>query len=120
MGSDNAENVHLYGRPVEWKSKIAITIVGSVMWELIEPVTPDDLFGQFLAKRGGVGGIHHIAVATPDYRKVVEDQARQGKEPILSGSFGGVEVQYLDTEGELGVILEVFSKMPDGVDLPSG
>lgn len=120
VGAENTANVRLYGRPLEWKSKIAVTMVGSVMWELIQPIDPNDLFGQFLAQRGGVGGVHHIAVATPDYRKVVEDHARHGNEPILSGTFSGVEVQYLDTERELGVILEVFSHLPEGIEQPSG
>ena len=88
VGSENAVNVRLRGRPVEWKSKIAVTIVGSVMWELIQPVDPDDLFGQFLAERGGVGGVHHIAVATPDYGRVLEEQSMRGASPILSGTFG--------------------------------
>jgi len=120
VGAENTANVRLHGRPLEWKSRIAVTMVGSVMWELIQPIDPNDLFGQFLAQRGGVGGVHHIAVATPDYRKVVEDHARRGNEPILSGTFSGVEVQYLDTEGELGVILEVFSHLPEGIEQPSG
>jgi methylmalonyl-CoA/ethylmalonyl-CoA epimerase len=120
IGSENTENVRLHGRPLEWKSKIAITMVGSVMWELIQPVEPGDLFGQFLAQRGGIGGVHHIAVATPDYRKVVNDQAQRGIPPILSGTFSGVEVQYLDSERELGVILEVFSHLPEGIEQPGG
>lgn len=117
IGSENTRDVRLQGRPLDWKSKIAITMVGEVMWELIQPVSPDDLFGQFLAQRNGVGGVHHIAVATPDYRKVVEDHAQHGAVPILSGTFSGVEVQYLDTERDLGVILEVFSHLPEGVGL---
>lgn len=120
IGSEDTADVRLHGRPLEWKSKIAITMVGSVMWELIQPVADDDLFGQFLAQRDGVGGVHHIAVATPDYRKVVDDQAQRGNRPILSGTFSGVEVQYLDTERELGVILEVFSHLPEGIEQPGG
>jgi methylmalonyl-CoA/ethylmalonyl-CoA epimerase len=120
VGSENAQDVRLHGRPVEWKSKIAVTIVGSVMWELIQPVDENDLFGRFLAERGGVGGVHHIAVATPDYQRVVREQAARGNQPILSGTFSGVEVQYLSTERELGVILEVFSGMPDGIEQPAG
>jgi methylmalonyl-CoA/ethylmalonyl-CoA epimerase len=120
VGSENTEDVRLYGRPVDWKSKIAVTLVGSVMWELIQPVDENDLFGRFLAARGGVGGVHHIAVATPDYREVVRAQAARGKEPILSGTFSGVEVRYLDTERELGVVLEVFSGLPDGIEHPDG
>lgn len=120
VGSGNTENVRLYGRPLEWKSRIAVTMVGSVMWELIQPVRADDLFGQFLAQRNGIGGVHHIAVATPDYRKVVDEHAQRGNRPILSGTFSGVDVQYLDTERELGVILEVFSHLPEGIEQPGG
>ena len=120
VDSENTADVRLHGRPVEWRSKIAVTIVGSVMWELIQPVDEEDLFGRFLAERGGVGGVHHIAVATPDYQRVVSEQSERGKGPILSGTFSGVEVQYLDTERELGVILEVFSHLPEGVASPSG
>lgn len=120
IGSDNTENVRLHGQPLEWKSKIAVSMVGSVMWELIQPVDPDDLFGRFLAERGGVGGVHHVAVATPDYRKVVDDHAARGRQPILRGTFSGVEVQYLDTERDLGVILEVFSHLPEGIEQPGG
>jgi methylmalonyl-CoA/ethylmalonyl-CoA epimerase len=118
IGSENTKDVRLYGRPVEWKSKIAVTMVGSVMWELIQPTDDNDLFGRFLAERGGVGGVHHIAVATPDFQQVVQEQAERGREPILSGTFSGVEVHYLSTERELGVILEVFSGFPDGIEKP--
>lgn len=120
VGSENTENVRLHGRPLEWKSKIAVTMVGSVMWELIQPVRDDDLFAAFLAQRNGVGGVHHIAVATPHYRKVVDEHTQRGNTPILSGTFSGVEVQYLDTERELGVILEVFSHLPEGIEQPGG
>jgi len=44
-------------------------------------------------------------------------QMARGNAPILSGTFSGVEVQYLNTERELGVILEVFSHMPEGAEL---
>jgi len=118
IGSENAEDVRLHGRPVAWKSKIAITMVGTVMWELIQPVDEDDLFGRFLAERGGIGGVHHIAVSTPDFQKIVQDHNERGNESILSGRFSGVEVHYLDTERELGVILEVFSGIPDGIEKP--
>lgn len=118
MGSENTQNVRLYGRPVEWKAKIAVTMVGSVMWELIQPIDETDLFGRFLAERGGVGGVHHIAVGTPDFQRVVQEQAARGKQPILSGTFSGVEVHYLSTERELGVILEVFSGFPEGIEKP--
>jgi methylmalonyl-CoA/ethylmalonyl-CoA epimerase len=110
IGPENSEDARLYGQPVEWRGRAAITMVGHVMWELIQPVDDNDLFGRFLAERGG--GVHHIAVATPDFRRTVQQQAERGNQPILEGTFMGVEVDYLNTERELGVILEVFSGIP--------
>jgi methylmalonyl-CoA/ethylmalonyl-CoA epimerase len=110
VGPENSKDVRLYGKPVEWRGRAAITMVGGVMWELIEPPDDNGLFARFLAERGG--GVHHIAVVTPDFRRTLREQAVRGNAPILSGTFSGVEVDYLNTERELGVILEVFSGMP--------
>ena len=110
IGPENSRDARLYGQPVEWRGRAAITMVGRVMWELIQPVDDNDLFGRFLAERGG--GVHHIAVATPDFRRALQQQAERGNQPILEGTFMGTEVNYLNTEHELGVILEVFSGMP--------
>jgi len=118
LDGTDATDVRLRGQPVDWRARIAVTMVGSVMWELIEPISPDDLFGRFLASRGGVGGVHHIAVRTPDFAGVVAAETARGRQSVLSGTFSGVEVHYLDTEPELGVMLEVFSHMPEGVPEP--
>ena len=105
--------VLVYGKPADWRGRAATTMVGGVMWELIEPHHEDDMFGRFLAARGGVGGVHHIAVGTPDYRGVVAAHKARGTPPLMSGRFSGIDVDYLDTERELGVILEVFSGFPE-------
>ena len=110
VGPENSRDVRLYGRPVEWRGRAAVTMVGGVMWELIQPLDDNGLFARFLAERGG--GVHHIAVVTPDFRRTLQEQIARGNEPILSGTFSGIEVDYLNTERELGVILEVFSGMP--------
>lgn len=104
--------VLVHGKPAEWRGRAAITMVGTVMWELIEPLRDDDVFGRFLGARGGVGGVHHIAVQTPDFDKVRRQQAERGNIPVMRGRFSGIDIDYLDTERELGVILEVFSGMP--------
>lgn len=116
IGPENAENVRVYGKPAEWRSRIAVTMVAGVMWELIEPQDENDMFGRFLAERGGIGGVHHVAVRTPDFRQTLADQAARGGQSILSGTFAGIEVHYLDSASDLGVILEVFSDMLDLAD----
>ena len=112
IGPENAENVLVDGKPAEWRSRIAMTMIGDVMWELIEPQDENDMFGKFLAQRGGVGGVHHVAVQTPDFRQTLADQRARGGQSTLSGSFTGIEVHYLDSAPAIGVILEVFSGMP--------
>lgn len=104
--------VLVYGKPADWHGVAAMTMVGDVMWELIEPHDKDDVFGKFLAQRGGVGGVHHIAVHTPDFYKVRREQVERGNTQIMTGRFDGIDIDYLNTERELGVILEVFSGMP--------
>jgi len=39
-------------------------------------------------------------------------EAKRGVDLLLSGEFEGVKVAYLNTERDLGVILEVFSGLP--------
>ena len=53
IGPENSQDVRLYGQPVEWRGRAAITMVGHVMWELIQPLDDNGLFARFLAERGG-------------------------------------------------------------------
>ena len=117
----DARDVRVHGQPTEWRwRKAATTMVGDVMWELIEPLDQkDDLFGRVLAERSDIGGVHHIAVGTPDISRVIRQQAALGNEPIMSGTFCGMDIAFLDTRRDLGVILEVFSQTPDAVDRSS-
>ena len=88
----------------------ATTKVGSVWWELTQPMGEDDIFARFLKERGG--GVHHIAVKARDYEGALAMQT----EPLpLTGSFMDVQVSYLPTERDLGVILEVFKGFDDDV-----
>ena len=63
-------------------------MIGNVMWELIEPLDEQGIFARFLAEKGE--GVHHIAVATPNFDDVVAEQAKRETLP-LSGTFSGVK-----------------------------
>ncbi len=105
-----APNLRHDGGPVRGSCRSAVAMVGNVMWELTEPLDDLTLFARFLAEKGE--GLHHIAVATPNFAEVVADHTADGTTLPLSGSFAGVDVAYLPTGDTLGVILEVFSGMP--------
>lgn len=96
-------------------SRFAAAMVGGVQWELIQPLDDKSIFAKFLKEKGP--GVHHIAVVTPDYKKTLQAEAKRGNELVmdceLGGQYEGIKVSYLGTQKELGVILEVFSGMPD-------
>ena len=83
---ENAKDLHEYGQPVgrSWRgavTRFATTMVGRVMWELIEPLDKESVWARFLAEKGE--GVHHIAVATPnfDLRRRGGGAGQAGKRP---------------------------------------
>jgi methylmalonyl-CoA/ethylmalonyl-CoA epimerase len=110
IDAGEANNYREYGQPVEHSTRIAVATVGRVMWELIEPLDEEGIYARFLAEKGE--GIHHVAVATPNFDETVARAERENN-VILSGEFSGARVAYLATERDLGVVLEVFSGTPD-------
>ena len=76
------------------------------MWELIEPLDEESVWARFLAEKGE--GVHHIAVATPNFDDAVAEQAKRGDDLVLSGAFSGVKLAYLPSDHDLGVIIEIF------------
>src|SRR5918998_5355938 len=89
-----ANDYREYGRPVERSNPVAIAMVGRGMWGLIEPLDEDGVWARFLAEKGE--GVHHVAVATPDFGETVA-RAKREDNVILSAEHSGVEVAYLDT-----------------------
>ena len=106
----DANDLRENGQPVERSWRLACTMVGSVMWELIEPLDTDSIYARFLAEKGE--GVHHIAVATPSFDAAVAEQARRGRSLALSGEFSGIKVAYLPTERDLGVLIEIANGTP--------
>ncbi len=107
---ENAPDLREYGEPVKCSWRVAGAMVGQVMWELIQPLDDESLYARFLAEKGE--GVHHIAVAARNFDETVANQAKRGNELVLRGEFSGVDVAYLDTSRDLGVILEIFSGTP--------
>jgi methylmalonyl-CoA/ethylmalonyl-CoA epimerase len=100
-----AKGFREYGQPVERSWRLAVATVGQVQWELIEPLDDESVYARFLAEKGE--GVHHVAVATPDFDETVA-QADRGNGVILSGEFGGARVAHVGTDRDLGVVIEIF------------
>jgi methylmalonyl-CoA/ethylmalonyl-CoA epimerase len=111
-----AKDLHEYGQPVKRSWRLAVAMVGQLQWELIEPLDEDSIYARFLAEKGG--GVHHIAVAAQSFDELLAAEAKRGVEVVLSGEFEGVKVAYLGTDRDLGVILEIYSGMPNLEEKP--
>jgi methylmalonyl-CoA/ethylmalonyl-CoA epimerase len=114
FNAGDAEDLRVHGQPVERSStpltRFATTMVGQVMWEVIEPLDEESIFARFLTEKGE--GVHHIAVATERFDEAVAEQAERGNTLVLSGTFGDTKLAYLPTDRDLGAIIEIFSGMP--------
>ncbi len=109
LGEEHGYREH--GEPAERSNRVAIATVGGVMWELIEPLDEEGIWARFLSEKGE--GVHHVAVAAPDFGEAVA--RAEGKDGVmLSCTHSGIDIAYLDTLRDLGVVLEVFSGMPSG------
>jgi methylmalonyl-CoA/ethylmalonyl-CoA epimerase len=89
----NVKDLREYGQPVERSWRLAVAMVGQVMWELIEPLDEEGIYARLLAEKGE--GVHHIGVAAPRFDDAVAAQAERGNGVVLSGEFSGVRVAYL-------------------------
>ena len=113
---ENAPDLYHDGQPVKGSTRAAATMVGNVMWELIQPLDGQGVFARFLAEKGE--GVHHIALATLNFDDAVAAQIQRGNTLPLSGTFSGVKVAYLPTDRDLGVIVEIFSGTPGAEQEP--
>ena len=98
-------------QPTESAWRIAVTQVGSVQWELIEPLDGESIYARFLAEKGE--GVHHVAVGGRGYRETLEEARAKGRRVVLGGVYDGVAFAYLSTDEDLGVVTEIFD-WPEG------
>jgi methylmalonyl-CoA/ethylmalonyl-CoA epimerase len=107
---ENSLDLREYGKPDQRSWRLATAMIGHVEWELIEPLDDESIYARFLAEKGE--GVHHIAVAAPNFDETLAIQAERGNDLVLSGVFSGVQVAYLATDRDLGVLIEIYSGSP--------
>jgi 4-hydroxyphenylpyruvate dioxygenase-like putative hemolysin len=103
------------GKPEPYTMKLATAQIGTVQWELIEPLEGRSTYKEFLEQKGE--GLHHVAVAVDDYDKTVATLEKQGMGILMNGTWHGTTYAYMDTEKALNAIIEIY-KMPPGFEMP--
>ncbi len=112
------------GEPTEFRFKIAVTMVGSVQWELVQPLEDRGIFAEHLREHGE--GLHHVAVGGRPYAETLAAMEANGRQMLQGGVYNGVRFAYMTTNDDLGTLTEIFdwpeghTQEPDAVYPPSG
>jgi len=105
-----------HGRPVRHRFRAALTTVGPLQLELIQPLEGDSIYSDFLEEHGE--GLHHLGYVTvDDLAEAIRTLEKEGFTYLQGGRFGAIGYAYMDMGKTLGTILE-FIEVPEGVSLP--
>jgi len=94
------------GVPTNAQAKSAFFHLGQVDLELIEPVAGDSVWQEVLDKKGE--GVHHIAFQIKGTDGVTDFLDQNGIPTIQQGQYTGGMYTYVDSEPQLGVMLELL------------
>ena len=100
------------GKPAEYRMRIALSYMGPLRIELIEPLEGDTIYRDFVEEHGY--GVHHFGVLVEDMKTAIAQAEAEGMTMIQDGSGFGLDgdghYAYLDTEDRLGVTLELIER----------
>ncbi|MBA4114991.1 MAG: VOC family protein [Rubrobacter sp.] len=105
------------GKEQPYSMKLALTQVGDVMYELIEPVQGPNSYEEFLNEHGE--GLHHLGYFVDDIDVAIQEMEKAGYPLLQSGRGFGTNndgaYAYFETGSALGHIIEAIempSEMP--------
>ncbi|MBC8129896.1 MAG: VOC family protein [Rhizobiaceae bacterium] len=105
----NTTNQTYRGRPSPFVMKVCFAAVGQMIWEVIEPISGDTIFSEFLDSHGE--GLHHIAYdcnGSPFEERVAEFE-RRGFSMIQGGSWMGQNhFAFFGTEESTSMVFETY------------
>jgi len=94
--------------------KAALLQAGASEIELLEPLSPDNGVGKFLARRGG--GLHHVCFETEDIERELEGAKAKGIQLIDQKPRPGLAgmICFLHPKATRGVLVEYAQPFADG------
>ena len=101
-----------HGKPAEYRMRIALSWIGTLRIELIQPLEGDTVYADFVREHGY--GIHHFGVLTEDMEGALAAAARVGLSMTMDGAGFGKDgdghYAYLDTETALHTTIELIQR----------
>ena len=104
-----------YGKPSNAESLVALAYSGGIFIELIQPVSGNSVFQDYIDKNPA-GGMQHIAYSLPADKldKVISVFADHGYPVITSFNHPIAKIVFFDTTKELGVMTEIMGVTKEG------
>ena len=105
------------GKSVRHRFRAALTMVGSMELELIQPLDGDNAYSDFLNQHGE--GLHHLGhIEVGDLDEAVQAFEREGLPRlqggrVIKGEYAGTRYAYIDTTKALGTVIEL-AQWPKG------
>ena len=100
-------NTELHGKPVKYTLKSAQVMVGSLNFELVQPLEGPSLWKEFIAERGeGLASIAVMFKTAAEAETVKREFAQHGIHVTMRGDIGDrIEYYYLDTSERFGCVI---------------
>jgi catechol 2,3-dioxygenase-like lactoylglutathione lyase family enzyme len=104
------------GAPADFVAHISLSYAGDMQLELIEPVTGDSIYSEFLRDCGP--GLHHICMRADDraaFAAALRDAGALGVDVVTQGVMpGGMEFAYLSAPAA-GIPFVEIAYIPDDI-----
>jgi methylmalonyl-CoA/ethylmalonyl-CoA epimerase len=103
------------GQPCDARQDLAFGYAGSLQFEIIQPLSGESSYSEFLAAHPE-GGVHHTGVLVDDYDEAVAELSKKNAK-VQTGRVGDTRFAYFDKIGTLGEYIEVLQLGNDFVEL---
>ena len=105
------------GQPAAYSFHLYMAYSGGSMIELIQPVSGESLFQEWLARHTR-GGVQHVAYTVPeaDFDQAVAELTGKGYPVLASLRLPVARVAFFDTYQPIGVVTEIIGVTGSGVE----
>ena len=104
-----------YGKPSNAESLVALAYSGGTFIELIQPLSGNSIFQDYIDKNPA-GGIQHFAYSIPvdKLNKIISEFSDKGFPVISSFDHPIAKIVFFDTTKEIGVMTEIMGITEEG------
>jgi len=111
-GKPLVKRMSRHGKPADYRMKVALSYIGNLRIELVQPLEGDTVYEAFLQQHGE--GVHHFGVLVQDMQAALAQAEAAGMSMTQDGAGFGRDgdghYAYLDTEDRIGVTLELIER----------